>query len=215
MYLDNCYFRDDLLYSPEHHVWVGKNGENYLLGVDSVMTWLCGPLTSISLKEVGKRYERGQILASLESAKHFEVVRAPVPLRIVDANRELAENPRLVNRDPYERGWLFVVEVEELTGLFEAKDALHMLNSQITQMRVKCFKEFPDIDMYEIGVECSATIVKLNEVMQKAEKGMVVHLVSDDPTAEIEMIRWTDQTGNELIETRKEGNLKHFIVKKK
>jgi TusA-related sulfurtransferase len=42
----------------------------------------------------------------------------------------------------------------------------------------------------------------------------VVHVVSDDPTADIEMERWADETGQEILKSRKEGNLIHFIVKK-
>ena len=44
--------------------------------------------------------------------------------------------------------------------------------------------------------------------------GEVIHLVSDDPTADIEMLRWSEDKGQSLLETREEGNLFHFIVKK-
>ena len=36
-----------------------------------------------------------------------------------------------------------------------------------------------------------------------------------DPFAENEMVRWSDRTGNELIETKNEGNLYHFLVRKR
>jgi TusA-related sulfurtransferase len=44
--------------------------------------------------------------------------------------------------------------------------------------------------------------------------GEVVHLVSDDPTADLEMIRWSEENGQSLLEMRREDNLYHFIVKK-
>jgi glycine cleavage system H protein len=50
--------------------------------------------------------------------------------------------------------------------------------------------------------------------LTKIPVGEVVHLVSDDPTADLEMIRWSEQNGQSLLETRSEGNLFHFIVKK-
>src|SRR2546427_129048 len=58
------------------------------------------------------------------------------------------------------------------------------------------------------------TLAKLDELLEKITIGNTVHLVSDDITADLEMIRWSDQTGQSLLETRKEGNLFHFIVKK-
>ncbi|MDW0316232.1 MAG: sulfurtransferase TusA family protein, partial [Nitrososphaeraceae archaeon] len=76
------------------------------------------------------------------------------------------------------------------------------------------FVAFPDHEMFEIGVECSATLAKLDELLKKTPPGEVIHLVSDDPTADIEMLRWSEDKGQSLLETRKEGNLFHFIVKK-
>jgi TusA-related sulfurtransferase len=69
--------------------------------------------------------------------------------------------------------------------------------------------------MFEIGIECAATLSKLDDLISGIESGQIIHLVSDDPTADIEMTRWADQTGHKLIETRKEENLLHFLVKKK
>jgi TusA-related sulfurtransferase len=68
--------------------------------------------------------------------------------------------------------------------------------------------------MFEIGVECSATLAKLDELIEKIPAGEVIHLVSDDPTADLEMLRWSEEREQSLLEMRNEGNLFHFIVKK-
>jgi glycine cleavage system H protein len=39
-------------------------------------------------------------------------------------------------------------------------------------------------------------------------------LVSDDNTADLEMTRWSEERGQSILETRPEGNLLHFIIKK-
>jgi TusA-related sulfurtransferase len=44
--------------------------------------------------------------------------------------------------------------------------------------------------------------------------GNIVHVVSDDTSADLEMIRWSEEREQNLLEFRKEGNLYHFIVKK-
>ena len=89
------------------------------------------------------------------------------------------------------------------------------LESRLKEMRIHCFAEFPDLELFEIGVECAAVIVRLNELIAGAQVGAVVHIVSDDSTAEIEMARWSDQTGNEVLDSRFEDGVYHFIVKKK
>ena len=76
------------------------------------------------------------------------------------------------------------------------------------------FSAFPDYEMFEIGVECAATLTKLDELIGKINMGNVVHVVSDDTSADLEMIRWSEERGQDLLESRKEGNLFHFIVKK-
>jgi TusA-related sulfurtransferase len=68
--------------------------------------------------------------------------------------------------------------------------------------------------MFEIGVECSATLAKLDELLAKISTGEVIHLVSDDPTADLEMIRWSEDKGQSLLEIKREANLFHFIVRK-
>jgi glycine cleavage system H protein len=68
--------------------------------------------------------------------------------------------------------------------------------------------------MFEIGVECAATLTKLDELLSQIHVGEVIHLVSDDTAADMEMIRWSEQAGQSLLEIRKEDNLFHFIVKK-
>lgn len=56
--------------------------------------------------------------------------------------------------------------------------------------------------------------MRLNDLMQRSSVNGVVHVVSDDPTADIEMVRWSDETGQQLLESRKEGKLIHFVVRK-
>src|SRR5579883_2241450 len=57
-------------------------------------------------------------------------------------------------------------------------------------------------------------LVNLNDLLSRARIGTVVHIVSDDPTSDLEILRWSDQTGNEFLESRKEGNIYHFLVRK-
>jgi len=90
----------------------------------------------------------------------------------------------------------------------------NMAEERIKQFRVRCFSTFPDIEMYEIGVECTAVLARLNETLSAYPSGTVVHIVSDDPTSGIELERWSFNTGNKVIESRKEDGLNHFLVKK-
>ncbi|MCS4540675.1 MAG: hypothetical protein HYU03_08305, partial [Thaumarchaeota archaeon] len=89
------------------------------------------------------------------------------------------------------------------------------LGEALIELRVRCFEEFPDHEMHEIGTECAAVLVKLDELIEREPSGTVVHIVSDDPTAGIEMVRWSERTGNALVDERREGELEHFVIKKR
>jgi glycine cleavage system H protein len=98
--------------------------------------------------------------------------------------------------------------------LSEPRTIEEKVRSQIRELHVRCFRAYPDYEMWEIGVECGAVLVRLNELMARCLLGEVVHVVSDDSTADIEMVRWSDETGQALLESRREDSLFHFIVRK-
>jgi glycine cleavage system H protein len=217
--IGNCRFADDVLYDIESNTWVRfDEGGAATVGVNTILAWLGGPVTSISFKPLGAVVERGKGLGAIESPRHFDTVKSPVTGKIVELNQALAGSPRLLNHDPYARGWFAKLEplkrIEETAMLKSPVLARADLQARITELRIRCFAEFPDYEMYEIGTECSAVLVRLDELFTTSPAGTVVHLVSDDPTSEIEMIRWSERTGNEVLETRREGNLVHYVVKK-
>jgi glycine cleavage system H lipoate-binding protein/TusA-related sulfurtransferase len=182
------------------------------------MVWLTGPLGSVSFKQFEVEVPEGRGLGSIEGPRHFDVVRAPMTCRVIEFNERLTKDPRLLNRDPHGAGWFAkIVPVNLENGrpaLRPIGEIQEQVRERITTLGVHCFSEYPDYEMFEIGVECSAVLVTLNDLLSRSQKGTVVHVVSDDPTAELEMMRWMDQTGQALLESRREGKLYHFIVKK-
>jgi TusA-related sulfurtransferase len=107
------------------------------------------------------------------------------------------------------------MESELNSGTLKLIDECHdEIKKIMEKLHVRCFAAFPDYEMFEIGVECAATLTKLDELIDKINTGNVVHVVSDDTSADLEMIRWSEERGQGLLETRKEANLFHFIVKK-
>ncbi len=218
MRIDNCLFPENLLYDTENFVWISnKEKETVTIGITTIMASVAGRLFSIKLKPVGTKVEKGKSCGVLESVKYFGVIRAPISGTIVEVNKSLMDNPKLANDFPYTQGWFLMIRpsgIMDLKVLETIEDCQDKMSLAIQKLRVRCFVAFPDHEMFEIGVECSATLAKLDDLLEKISTGEVIHLVSDDPTADIEMLRWSEEKGQSLLETRKEGNLFHFIVKK-
>jgi glycine cleavage system H lipoate-binding protein/TusA-related sulfurtransferase len=217
MKIHNCSFPEDLLYDTENFVWMGNKEKTVTIGITTIMTSIAGKLSRIKLKPVGTKLEKGMSCGSLESAKYFGVVRTPISGTIVQVNKSLMDKPKLANNSPYTEGWFVKIEPSDMGDMrtLETIENCHdKMSLAIQKLRVRCFAAFPDHEMFEIGVECSATLAKLDELIEKIPAGEVIHLVSDDPTADLEMLRWSEEREQSLLEMRNEGNLFHFIVKK-
>jgi glycine cleavage system H protein len=215
--VDDCEFPDALLYDVANGTWAKPEGSTLRVGITSLLSWASGPFHSVTFKPPRTEVHRGQVLGSFEGAKHFDVVRSPVSGILSETNLELVTDPRLLNKDCYGNGWFARVRVkktEELDALSRLPDAAPAIATSLRERRVHCFAEFPDHEMFEIGVECAAVLVRLNELLAGSAVGTVVHVVSDDNTADTEMQRWSHQTGNAVVQSKKEGDLYHFIVKK-
>lgn len=187
------------------------------VGITSLLSWSSGIFSAVTFKPVATEVRRGQVVGSVEGTKHFDVVRSPVSGTISVTNSRLLMEPRLLNKEPYGEGWFAEIEIgnpAELTTLRSLPDAEPLIAESLRERHVHCFSEFPDHEMFEVGVECSAVLVSLNEFLAKNVEGTIVHIVSDDNTAEVEMRRWSYETGNAVLESRKEGSLYHFIVEK-
>jgi len=217
--IDHCFFPDDLLYDLDNNTWlrVEENGE-VTVGVTSVLPAIAGKLTLAKLKAVGADLRRGQSLGTLESQKFVGPIPSPVSGNVLKTNGLLVDRPRIVNDSPYDEGWIARLKPAHLALerllLSKIAESKVQLTQKITEFHVRCFKAFPDHEMSEIGTECSAVLIRLNDLLATMPVGEVVHLVSDDPTAYVEMVVWSERTGQSLVDWRIEGNLFHFIVKK-
>ena len=75
-------------------------------------------------KEAGESIEKGQILATIESVKAAADVNSPISGKVLEVNEILSDTPEVLNKDPYENGWLLKIELNnpsELDDLFDAQ----------------------------------------------------------------------------------------------
>ena len=220
MEIDHCEFPDQLMYDVDNFVWANDRDGNgsMFVGITSVLTFLAGKICTIKIKNPGTEIKRGKSIGTLESNKYFGVVRSPISGTIIKTNYSIINSPKIVNDYPYTEGWFARIRPNNVLAEIKSLETIENCHAKIKpiiqQLHVRCFAAFPDYEMFEIGVECAATLTKLDELLTRIETGQVVHLVSDDAAADLEIIRWSEQTGQSVIELRKEENLFHFIIRK-
>ncbi len=220
MEIDGCVLPEDRFYDLEHDVWVltGPAGTPATLGILASFAAFAGRFLSVGFRPNQGTIRRGQSLATVESARLTAPVRMPLDGIVLEQNTELGRRPKLLNDAPYDRGWIVrvrLLEPETLTARLATASAVrNTLAAKIRELRIRCYPATPDLEMYEIGSECAAILVRLDQEVARRSPEEVILLVTDDPTSPIEMVRWSDRSGHPVLHHRVEGNLHHFLVRK-
>lgn len=109
-----------LRYSAEHE-WIDA-ASPAKVGITQVAADALGDVVYVDLPEVGDSVTAGETCGEVESTKSVSDLYSPVTGTIVEVNQEAADNPAILNEDPYGNGWLFTVEVSEEGPLLSAVD---------------------------------------------------------------------------------------------
>lgn len=105
----NCILPDGLLYDVERDLWTRIEPDGSVsIGLTDVGQTRAGQIQVVSFTRRAESgpVDRGDSLAVIESAKWVGPVTSPVEGTVVMRNEALLERPRLINLDPYERGWI-------------------------------------------------------------------------------------------------------------
>ncbi len=104
----------DLRFAPTHE-WARINDDGTVtIGISDYAQGQLGDLVFVETPETDMTCEAEQGVAVVESVKAASDLYAPVAGTIVDSNSELADSPELVNDSPYDTGWIFKIQPDNL-----------------------------------------------------------------------------------------------------
>src|SRR5574341_1145747 len=113
-------------YTKEHE-WLKVEGANAVVGITVYAQKELGDIVYVDLPPAGKKYNAGEPFGTVESVKAVSEIYAPVSMEIVEVNKQVVEQPELINQDAHEKGWLVkvkVVNASDLEGLLTAEEYL-------------------------------------------------------------------------------------------
>lgn len=116
-------YPEHLRYTKEHE-WAAADGTRVRVGITDFAQRELGDVVFVELPQVGASVRQGQSFCVVESVKAVSDVYAPVSGTVVEVNGRLAQEPELLNRDPYGEGWICVIEAADpaqLDGLLTAE----------------------------------------------------------------------------------------------
>ena len=112
----------ELKYTKEHE-WIRVEGEEAYVGITDYAQSQLGDIVFVEVETEGDNLEAGDTFGSIEAVKTVSDLYMPISGEVLAFNSELEDQPDLVNKDPYGKGWIIKVKVEDeaqLDGLLSA-----------------------------------------------------------------------------------------------
>jgi glycine cleavage system H protein len=111
----------DLKYTRTHE-WLRKDGSEVVIGITQYAQEQLGEVVYVELPDVGRNVDGGEEIGTLESVKAVSEFFAPIAGEVVAVNERLADEPNLVNEDPFGDGWLVRIAASEDGDLLEPEE---------------------------------------------------------------------------------------------
>lgn len=96
----------------EDHEWVKIEGQRATIGITDFAQKELGDIVYVELPEMDAEVESGESFCSVESTKAASDIYAPLNGKVVEVNSALEDKPELINENPYEDGWIAIIEFD-------------------------------------------------------------------------------------------------------
>jgi glycine cleavage system H protein len=123
--------------SPENlrylssHEWVKLEDDGTAtVGISDHAQDLLGDIVFVELPEVGQQLGAEEEAAVVESVKAASDVYSPIGGKVIKINEKLLDEPSVVNGSPYEDGWFFKIQPNDVESLKNLLSSEEYTNSQ-------------------------------------------------------------------------------------
>lgn len=114
----------ELKYTKEHE-WIKiESGNTAIVGITDYAQGELGDIVFVEIETEGEELGQGDTFGTIEAVKTVSDLFMPVSGKVLEINSLITEEPEQINKDPYTKGWLIKVEVNdpgELENLLDAK----------------------------------------------------------------------------------------------
>ena len=113
------------------HEWVKLEDDGTVtVGISDHAQDLLGDIVFVELPEVGQRLGAEEEAAVVESVKAASDIFSPIGGEVTEINEKLLDAPDLINGSPYEDGWFFKMQPDNLESLKNLLSSEEYTNSQ-------------------------------------------------------------------------------------
>jgi glycine cleavage system H protein len=116
--------KSELKFSRDH-LWIRVKDDTATIGISDYAQEELGEIVFVEIPEISDEIDKGEAFGEIESTKTVTELLAPISGTVTEINRNLENNPALINEDPYGSGWLIEIEPldpEELEDLMSPEE---------------------------------------------------------------------------------------------
>ncbi|MBS1781469.1 MAG: glycine cleavage system protein GcvH [Bacteroidetes bacterium] len=115
-------FPDNLRYTADHE-WISVEGNTATIGITEFAQRELGDIVFVDVNTIGQSLKANEIFGSVEAVKTVSDLYLPVSGKIMELNAALEGNPEFVNQDPYGKGWMIKMELDNPADVAALMDA--------------------------------------------------------------------------------------------
>ena len=119
----------DLYYTNEHEWLRNEEDGSITVGITDYAQAALGDLVYVETPEIGQNIDAGGEMAVVESVKAASDVYSPLSGKITNVNENLANEPQIINLDPYGEGWIACIfPSDEINNVMNADEYQQFLD---------------------------------------------------------------------------------------
>jgi glycine cleavage system H protein len=115
-------FPAQLRYTKDHE-WISLEGNIATVGITEFAQGELGDIVFVEVETIGKPLAAGDVFGTVEAVKTVSDLFLPVSGTINELNPDLASAPELINQDPYGKGWMIKMTVDNPDDVAALLDA--------------------------------------------------------------------------------------------
>jgi len=101
----------------KEHEWILMKDNIGLVGITDFAQKQLGDIVSVELPSVGSEFKQNDAMAIIDSVKASSDIYCPIDGIVVAINEELLQSPELINKSPFESGWIVKLEPSNISQL--------------------------------------------------------------------------------------------------
>ena len=125
-------FPNNIKYTDDHE-WIKVEGNVGYIGVTDYAQGELGDVVFVDIDPDLKEITKGNTFGTIEAVKTVSDLFAPCSGKVLEVNKELTNTPEDINKDPYGKGWMVKVEINninDLNNLLNAEDYKKLIGQE-------------------------------------------------------------------------------------